>query len=93
MKRIDRKLGNVKIKDTVSIYQFFRKCIIAADGVDLLTGIFCHADDLMEGFLSAESKISPGDIQTGQQKIRTAGGLGQIDDLTDMSGGNGGTGE
>ena len=58
-----RELGAVKGKDTVSVYQFFGKSIIAADIVDLLPGVFRQTDNLFKLPAPAKSQISPGNVQ------------------------------
>ena len=52
------ELRHIIIENAVPVHQFFSISIIAADGVDLSSRVFCHLNDLREGFLTAESQIS-----------------------------------
>ena len=79
---IHGKLGHIKIIDASAVYQFPAVSIITADGIDLLSCIFCHAGiTFAKRFLSAQGQISSGNIQTGKQQIGRAGRLRQVDDL------------
>ena len=52
------ELRHIVIENAVTVHQFFSISIVAADGVDLPSRVFCHLNDLREGFLTAESQIS-----------------------------------
>ena len=55
---IHRELRHIVIEDAVAVHQFFSVSIVATDGVDLPSRVFCHLNNLREGFLTAESQIS-----------------------------------
>ena len=66
--------------------ELFAKRVVAADGVDLLAGVFCHIGDLMEHFAAAQCQIPAGDVQAGHEQIAARGRLGEVDDLPHITG-------
>ena len=55
---IHGELRHIIIENAVTVYKFFSVSIVATDGVDLPSRVFCHLNNLREGFLTAESQIS-----------------------------------
>jgi hypothetical protein len=51
-----------------------------------LPGIAGHITHRLEDLLPVQRQVPPRNVQTGQQQIGAAGGLGQVDDLPDVMG-------
>ena len=83
---MDAELCRIEIEHGVAVAEFFAKRVVAADGVDLLAGVFCHIGDLMEHFAAAQCQIAAGDVQTGHEQIAARGRLGEVDDLPHITG-------
>ena len=78
---MDAELGGIKVKNGVAVAQLLAKGVVAAHGVDLLSGILGHVGHLVEYLPPALRKVAAGDIQTGHEQVAAGGGLGQVDDL------------
>ena len=79
---MDRKLCRIKIENAVPVDHLSAECIIVSDLVDLASCIFSQPCHHIKRGLAPQDQISSGNVQTGQEQIRAAGRLGQVNDLT-----------
>ena len=86
VQRVDAELGGVKVKDGVAVAQLLAKGVVAAHGVDLLTGILGHVCHLVEHLPPPQCQIAAGDVQAGHEQVAAGGRLGQVDDLAHIAG-------
>ena len=85
---VDDELGLVKIGDRLAVDELRTDGVIAADTVDLFSGVLGHLDDFVEQFFSVKSKSFTGKIEARKEKVRTGSRLCQVDDLADIGRGD-----
>ena len=82
---MDTELRGIEIEDGISVAELLAEGIVAADGIDLLTGVLGHIRHLMEDMPAAQGEVPAGDVEARHEEIAARSRLCEVDDLTHVA--------